>query len=170
MQRLMENMPPGEMFVFHVSHNQRYKNLDFTLFPFKTPVFFLFLCQKSSNWPYPFSSRSIDKIRNLQLVERKRVAPIFVFHHHQFFCLHCVIVSRWRFFLPRKRYHHEGYIARAITKESASWSSLRILVHGFQQETDGAEAVVAGDHRRLRVLHPTVVEVFAAVRERQNER
>ena len=44
------------------------------------------------------------------------------------------------------------------------------LIQRFEEEADGAESVVAGDHGGLRVFHPAVVEILAAVREREDER
>ena len=49
-------------------------------------------------------------------------------------------------------------------------SVLRVFVQRFEEEADGAESVVAGDHGGFRVFHPAVVEIFAAVREREDER
>ena len=44
------------------------------------------------------------------------------------------------------------------------------VVNGFQQETDGAETVVAGNHGRAWILHPAVVEIAATGRQLGDER
>ena len=44
------------------------------------------------------------------------------------------------------------------------------FVQRFEEEADGSESVIAGDHGGFRVFHPAVVEIFAAVREREDER
>ena len=42
-------------------------------------------------------------------------------------------------------------------------SSVRILVQGFHQKAHGTEAVVAGEHGGLGILHPAVVKVLRTV-------
>lgn len=48
--------------------------------------------------------------------------------------------------------------------------SVGVLVQRLNVKTYGAEAVVARNHCRLPVLHPTAVYAFSAAREREHER
>ena len=53
-----------------------------------------------------------------------------------------------------------------VFKHSAS-SLLGVLVQGFDQKTHRTKAVVAGEHGRLGIFHPAVIEVLTAVAQGQ---
>ena len=74
-------------------------------------------------------------------------------------------IKRFHLFLPFKPDH---LIADRQLCTKNAWSNLPsslfcLFSQRFQQEAHRSESVIAGDHGRFRIFHPTVVKVFSTV-------